>query len=210
MTARRATCVKWKRVGRRRVLRCAKFKGPRRRRVGFPPGHIPANRGATCRRRKRFYSPFFDQKVLRCVEYGGRRRKASRPRKGSGRPKPPPRSRPSSSSSSRSKVRSDETYSFKFYTPLSLPAFASNSAALAVRGRPRLSEGSSRISGKVSGEPRRTSARSDLRPIYARPPQAPKRLKGTSGMARRGSKCAQYKRVLVKGRGMQRRCVKYS
>jgi hypothetical protein len=29
------------------------------------------------------------------------------------------------------------------------------------------------------------------------------------GMARKGSKCTRFKRVRVKGRGTQRRCVKY-
>lgn len=36
-----------------------------------------------------------------------------------------------------------------------------------------------------------------------------RRHRKPAGMARRGSKCVRFKRVRVRGAGMQKRCVKY-
>lgn len=38
--------------------------------MGFRMGHVPANRGATCLRRKYVYSPWLNKKVLRCAKFG--------------------------------------------------------------------------------------------------------------------------------------------
>jgi hypothetical protein len=76
-------CQRWQRVsgrGGRRLLRCAEFQYPKRRfQMGFRPGHVPANRGATCLRRKRVFSPWYNKKVWRCAKFGpGRGRRPYR------------------------------------------------------------------------------------------------------------------------------------
>ncbi len=67
-------CQRWQRVsgrGGRRLLRCAEFHYPKRRfQMGYRPGHVPANRGATCLRRQRVWSPWYNKKVWRCAKYG--------------------------------------------------------------------------------------------------------------------------------------------
>jgi hypothetical protein len=64
-------CKTWQR--KRGRLKCRTFKYPRRMfQMGFRPGHVPRNRGATCLRRKKVFSPWFNKKVWRCASYGGR------------------------------------------------------------------------------------------------------------------------------------------
>jgi hypothetical protein len=67
-------CSEWQRVkgrGGRRLLRCKQFSYPPRRfQMGYPPGHVPANYGATCLRRKSVMSPWYNKKVWRCAKYG--------------------------------------------------------------------------------------------------------------------------------------------
>ena len=73
-TNKGARCQQWQRVpgrGGKRLLRCAQFQYPRRRlQMGYRPGHTPANYGATCLRRKRVFSPWYNKKVWRCAEFG--------------------------------------------------------------------------------------------------------------------------------------------
>jgi hypothetical protein len=76
-------CQKWQRVpgrGGRRLLRCKQFAYPPRRfQMGFRPGHVPANYGATCLRRKRVWSPWWNKQVWRCAKFGpGQRRRPYR------------------------------------------------------------------------------------------------------------------------------------
>jgi hypothetical protein len=41
--------------------------------MGFRRGHIPANFGTKCTKRKKVYSPWFDKQVWRCAKFGGKR-----------------------------------------------------------------------------------------------------------------------------------------
>jgi len=38
--------------------------------MGFRRGHVPANRGSRCVRRKRVFSPWYNKTVWRCAKYG--------------------------------------------------------------------------------------------------------------------------------------------
>jgi hypothetical protein len=77
-------CQRWQRIpgrGGRRLLRCKQFEYPPRRfQMGFRPGHVPANYGATCLRRKRVFSPWWDKQVWRCAQFGSGRRRYPAPR----------------------------------------------------------------------------------------------------------------------------------
>lgn len=118
-----ARCQKWQRVpGRGGTLRCARYprKGPH---GGYKRGNDPENRGKTCVRRQRVYSPWHDKVVWRCASYGrgkaGRRstmlffktRKALKPVRA-------PKSRPKRVPESKTRFRMEEGR-----VPLSLPSF---------------------------------------------------------------------------------------
>lgn len=108
-------CRKWKRV--RGVLRCKAFTYPRRMfQMGFRRGHVPANYGAVCLRRKRVYSPWFNKKVWRCAKYGPGRGGPPRPRRGA-LLLPPPRTRPPAG-----------VFGPPGYIPLSLPSMERQSS----------------------------------------------------------------------------------
>jgi hypothetical protein len=74
-------CQRWKRVrvkglGGNRALRCAAYDYPPRHPggIGYRRGHRPDNKGKGCRKFKLVYSPWFNKKVYRCVDFDGRGR----------------------------------------------------------------------------------------------------------------------------------------
>jgi hypothetical protein len=96
--------------------------------MGFPPGHVPANLGATCRRRKRVFSPWYNKKVWRCASYGPGKPTSARPVTFFGGRGPDPAPSPARRPLPLPPPRPMQVEIIPGYVPLSLPSFERMSA----------------------------------------------------------------------------------